>query len=233
MKLLNLFFALGLSAVCSVVQAHGIPFNLELDGNEIVAEQHDYFGLATVRFETAVAPDGSVQFQGAPTINITSGIANGTFLGFNTIGPVYYSNGAASVRASTPLTVRTGSGAPVGITLDSSLSALTDLTKSATVLMGAYNGTDDFHSTLDFSIDNAAPNGIYRVGLQMSGPNTGFSSSETFYVHINKGLTDPTQYNSALSQLGVVPEPATLALLGCGVACLGLICQRQSRRRSA
>lgn len=102
---------------------------------------------------------------------------------------------------------------------------------SGASLIGTVDALDNgkLHEHLDFVVDaagNTMPaNGAYRIGLYLTSNNYG--RSDNFYLVFNRGL-DGESFEGAIQAMAV-PEPGTYAMMGLGLAALGLMVARGRR----
>lgn len=212
------FAAFALLIVPALAFGHGEPIDFDADaqGNLFPAKKL-FFGHGT---EFTPFDATRQRFQAGFGISVPSStVPVGTAINFDVtgdptaIGPNYagqallYWNGTSVVPTDEILTI-TRSATTIDVDqLDTFLPG---------AAVGAYSGAAGWHGTVNFFLPLDAPQGLYAAGFRISAPD--FTTSETFWVVGNVGLSeeDFARGVAALSQ--VVPEPSTWIMAVVGLA---------------
>lgn len=177
-----------------------------------------------------------------------SGLANGSQLRFNSIGPLLFWNGADPLNHLSDFTA-TPDGEAIKLNRGSNNLTITDSSSDQTGFLIGTSNNGALHAHLntfllgsDGNFDAfdgiAAAIGIYAIKLELWTNEAGISKSDPFHVLYNNGLDEELheQAERVLDGTWVPPVAVPLpAAAPAGLALLGLLAlhHRMSRRKAA
>lgn len=219
MKLVaSLFVAIAVSVSAAVTPAwgHGIPIDMlpsagpKLNPTPFISEAS--FSLI----------GGALLTTTLPGVN-GSALSSGDEVYLKTHMGLLYYNGTDLAPTSAELLIENHDG--VGITL----GAATGIGQM--LYWGTHNGNVGWHIHGAYTLFPAAsPAGVY--GLVLTASVDGYEDSDPFIVAFGHNASHDMMHAAGeafAAQLAPVPEPATVSLLACGAAGLGVVVYRRRR----
>jgi len=219
-------------------------------GHAAYAQHSDVdFAFENDRIEVEFGPEGQVfegefptsgsfeQFTDDPGFAQEDGTAafpTGTNIDYNILGPLVYHDGSGFASVPTGVQIKIDDNPNGSLTV-------TDATASPLSGPGVIGDANGGHAHIDFTLQpgesdtgNNPPAGAYGllmelIAVQDNGnldPVTGVGNSDPFYIVFNFGL-EGEDFEGAVGDFAeLIPEPASLALVGLG----GLMILTRRRR---
>ena len=238
MKYLNLIaiFAIAVGSA-NVAWAHGFLITAPGGKLTLTSEDPTAGGLPLYKVQSLLGP---ATFKSAdhPGYDVQSGISIGTSIGFNVLGPLWYSNGGAPVLSPAGVDLDI---VPQDILVPGSLTVAGDSGFQPGFLIGEYDGSSlgDFEHQLNYSLSvpSGVPVGAYALALQLTGIDSlgqPYVSSDPFVAVFNNGLpvnTLPAVAGQLYAAAVAVPEPSSIVLALVGGMALAYFARRRREVR--
>jgi len=141
------------------------------------------------------------------------GVNPGDIIGFDVLGGLVYHDGTGFAPATATLS------------LIDALDAVLPLTASSPGGAGVVGqagsgdgspGSAEIHEHIDFELSEGASQGAYGFLMSLNTDAQGIADSESFFLVFNFGLEEEVFEGAVGDFAAIVPEPASLALVGLG-----------------
>ena len=208
-------------AAVPVAMGHGIPIELIQTGGKLHTD-------AQVYTSTLNLVAGTVLTTQLPGFDVTSpgvGIPNGTAIGVNFMDRLWYWDGTNLATPTSDFIFENDLGALFTIDATSGFQSGPNL--------GTYNGSGGWPAHGFYSLEPiSSPVGAY--GLVMQAKGGAYQPSDPFLVVFNHGLSAGAfqqGVDAITNEVFAVPEPSSVAMLGFGMAGVGVVVTRRRHKQ--